>query len=126
MSEKKGIFKGLHCNLFCFFRKGNRYIYFILDWTKPRTAGVTIVMVLALAIVVHVVLMLVYYLRTRIYMSCCQQKNILPISSIASTPTTEQPTATISMVFGHENKVFDLASETMRRNKNYDKVNTNR
>lgn len=35
MSEKKGIFKGLHCNLFCFFQKGKslHLLYPRLDQT---------------------------------------------------------------------------------------------
>lgn len=84
-----------------------------MDWSKPRTAGVTIVLVFALAIVVHVCLMMVYYLRSKIYMKFFYKQEILPTTSHSNSSSVEFPTtnSTISMVFGHENKVFDLASE---------------
>lgn len=70
-------------------------------------------MVLALAIAVHAVLLLVYYLRTKIYMHCSGSKDILPTTrqSISTSSIDPQAVPTISMVFGHENKVFDISSE---------------
>lgn len=83
-------------------------------------------MVLGLCIVVHSILLLVYYLRTQIYIKYFFKQNILPTSHSISLEQSSTSTINInnnnnnnkiSMVFGHENKVFDLASE-LKNNSN--------
>ena len=64
-------------------------------------------MVLALAIVVHTILIFVYYLRTKIYYRLCTPKDILPTShSNVAGLERHQSANSISMVFGHENKAY--------------------
>lgn len=67
-------------------------------------------MVLALAIVVHSILMFVYYLRTKLYIRYCRQEDILP-TSVSNSSSLDNSGNSISMVFGHENRVFDISSE---------------
>lgn len=74
-------------------------------------------MVLGLAIVVHLILLLVYYLRTKVYMMCCQRQEFLPTTHHSHNSSLDHSANTISMVFGHENRVFDISSEKDRINK---------
>lgn len=93
-------------------RDGNRFIYFVLDWTKPDRALVTAVGTVTLAFIVHTVLFAIQKLRVFVH-DRCGGKNV-PGALVASpskksastaaaaklpgTPTT--PPTHISMVLG--------------------------
>lgn len=83
--------------------QGNRYIYFVLDWSKPDGAAVTSVGTVLLAVAVHTALFAVQKLRVFVH-NRCAGKQVRPSSSVAaggggggggSVPPTH-----ISMVLG--------------------------
>ena len=86
-----------------FFRFGRHYIYFVLDWSQPENAIVTVLGTLILAICVHTTLFLVCKLRFYIHEKCSKKKMILP-----TTQQSNMSNAQISMVLGsgYSNEAF--------------------
>lgn len=73
---------------------------------------VTIVMVIALCVAIHIVLFFIYTLRTKIYMKYCYKEDLLPTSHSDSQISANK----VSMVFaGHDNRIFDMSSEASNK-----------
>lgn len=99
------------------FRKGNHFIYPVLDWSKPGKSMVTVFGTLILAIMVHIMLFWIYKLRVFIHRRFISTKLMLP----TKTPTDQfnkTGGSQISMVFGDDgctNQAFTSRSNNMNK-----------
>jgi hypothetical protein len=84
-------------SLLIFHRKGNRFVYPVLDWSKPSKAMVMVVGTTILGFVLHLLFFTLYKVRYNVY-SKFYSKN--PINATESTANLKAYDGGISMVLG--------------------------
>lgn len=89
-------------------RKGNPFIYNVLNWEKPEKAMVMVFGTLILAITVHIVLFWIYKLRVFVQRRFFGTESILPTKNHKSQSLGSQ----ISMVFGENDGCTNEAFKT--------------
>lgn len=105
--------------LFHFFRMGHHYIYFVLDWSKPDKAMITVFGTLILAILVHICLFWIYKLRVFLQRRFFATELILPTQIITTTNKDRQSKSSgsqISMVFASNDGCANEAFKTSTSN----------
>ncbi|XP_037958319.1 protein rolling stone [Teleopsis dalmanni] len=111
-------------------RKGKPYIYHVIDWSRPKNAFLTVVVILTLCIIVYMILFTIYKLRTLLYKRLNSSIYKLPTNvkctgkSVKNTNIGESGTGIqhspsgISMVLsnfsGCENPAYTVSSENIK------------
>lgn len=91
-------------------KKGYHYIYPVLDWSKPKSAMVTVVQTIVLAIIVQLVMLFTYKVRSYLYLRYINPKPILPTNSTVNLQQGKGCDG-ISMVYGGDNPGFAVSEK---------------
>jgi hypothetical protein len=84
-------------------RRGNRYVYDILDWSKPRTAVVVTVGVFVLMTAMHVFVFWIHHLRMFVH-----RKYFLTSVNLEVVPSLAEPSK-----LAHDNLAFVVSNEKL-------------
>jgi hypothetical protein len=84
-------------------RRGNRYIYNILDWSKPRSAIVVTLGVFVLMAAMHVFVFWIHHLRMFVH-----RKFFLPKVDLEYV---HSPMVSVKLV--HDNLAYDISNEKL-------------
>lgn len=94
-------------------RKGQPFIYNVMDWRKTGNTFVTILAIHVLAIIIHMVLFYLYRIRVFIQRRIERKNLILPTTANAGNASLND--SRVSMVFGSNdgcnNAAFNAGSD---------------